>query len=314
MKTRISTEWLSGCSGCHVAVVDLHEKLLNLVDSAEFVRCPVLMDEKGYPEADVGIVEGAVRSSHDREALVKMRESVKTLIAFGTCAVYGGPSGLGWLSTPEEILRVSYGEGPTNTAAERPDSDAPKLEPSVVPIDEVVPVDIYLPGCPPHPYWIASAINSLQSPERHPLEMKSVCSRCERKMKKTSGKALAKGQLTAPDEKLCFLSQGVVCLGSVTLERCLAQCPGRGVACAGCAGPSADIITEPHLDIRTMVARRMSMLTGITEEEIRQYLEQEARTFYAYAAASPVIYGKPAVEMRTWAGATDVSPQPRIPA
>jgi len=56
MKTRISTEWLSGCSGCHVAVVDLHEKLVNLLDDVEFVRIPVLMDEKGYPEAEVGLV------------------------------------------------------------------------------------------------------------------------------------------------------------------------------------------------------------------------------------------------------------------
>ncbi|MCX7727148.1 MAG: F420-nonreducing hydrogenase, partial [Chitinispirillaceae bacterium] len=93
MKTKISTEWLSGCAGCHVAIVDLHEKLLNMLDSIEFVRIPVLMDEKEYPEADIGIVEGAVRSEHDREALLKIRKSVKTLIAFGTCAVYRGPSG-----------------------------------------------------------------------------------------------------------------------------------------------------------------------------------------------------------------------------
>jgi len=95
MKATVSTEWLSGCSGCHVAVVDLHEKLLNLVEAVEFVRVPVLMDEKGYPKADVGIVEGAVRSEHDRESLLRMRDSVKTLVAFGSCAVYGGPRASG---------------------------------------------------------------------------------------------------------------------------------------------------------------------------------------------------------------------------
>jgi F420-non-reducing hydrogenase small subunit len=160
MRATISTEWLSGCSGCHVSIVDLHEKLINLIESAEFVRLPVLMDEKGYPTAEVGIVEGAVRSEHDREALIKMRKSVKTLIAFGSCAVYGGPSGLGWLYDRNTVLDRVYGSGPTNTPGERPDSGAVKLEEGVVPVGEVVDIDLYLPGCPPHPYFIASAISS----------------------------------------------------------------------------------------------------------------------------------------------------------
>ena len=95
MKTTVSTECLSGCSGCHMALVDLHEKLLQLMDTVEFVRIPVLMDEKEYPPAKIGIVEGAIRSAHDRKAVIALRESVKTLVAFGTCAVYGGPSGIG---------------------------------------------------------------------------------------------------------------------------------------------------------------------------------------------------------------------------
>jgi len=115
MKIRIATEWLSGCAGCHVAVVDLHEKLLALIEAAEFVRIPVLKDEKGYPEADVGIVEGAVRSEHDRASLKKLREKVKVLIAFGTCAVYGGPSGIGWLHRPECVMDRVYRQGPTNS-------------------------------------------------------------------------------------------------------------------------------------------------------------------------------------------------------
>lgn len=301
MKTTVSTEWLSGCSGCHVAVVDLHEKLLALCDEIEFVRIPVLADEKGYPRADVGIIEGAIRSEHDRAAAKKMRESVTTLIAFGTCAVYGGPSGLGWLYQGDDVLDKTYGAGPTNVPGERPDGNAPALEQSVVPLDEAVKVDFYLPGCPPHPYWIAAAILSLLHPEKEKVTQKTVCSRCERTMKKNPGATLKKGVATAPDNTLCFLSQGVVCLGSVTMERCLAQCPNKGIACTGCAGPSYDMITEPHLDIRTMVAKRMNMLTGIDEASIRSYIESSARTFYGYAMASPVIYKKPTVELRDWA-------------
>jgi F420-non-reducing hydrogenase small subunit len=302
MKARVSTEWLSGCSGCHVAMVDLHEKLLGLVEEVDFVRVPVLMDEKGYPKADVGVVEGAVRSDHDRAALEKMRASVDKLIAFGSCAVYGGPSGLGWLHDRDSVMAAVYDDGPTNAGGERPDAEAPHLEDSVVPIDEVVEVDAYLPGCPPHPYFIAAGLRAVLGVSDLTLTSMSVCADCTRKMAKSSGVELSRGAVTADKEDLCFLSQGVVCLGSVTLNRCQAQCPRSGIACFGCGGPSLDLITEPHLDLRNMVGRRLNLLTGIPIDEVTRYFEEDAKTLYAYAVASKVIHGKPTVEMREWAG------------
>ena len=302
MKAKISTEWLSGCSGCHVAVVDLHEKLLNLVEMAEFIRIPVLMDEKGYPSADVGIVEGAVRSEHDREALLKLRKSVQTLIAYGSCAVYGGPSGIGWLYGREAVIDRVYAKGATNAGGECPDSDAVKLEEGVIPVDEVVDVDLYLPGCPPHPYFIAAAIAKVLGSPSLPFTGKTVCADCQRKMVKRDGVQLRKGAVSADDDTVCFLSQGVICLGSVTLNRCLSPCPAAGIACTGCNGPSLDIVTEPQLDIRNLIAKRMGLLLGIPADELKAYIEQEAKTFYSYCLASPVIYKKPTMEMREWAG------------
>jgi len=299
MKATVATEWLSGCSGCHVAVVDLHDKLLNLVEAVDFVRVPVLMDEKGYPKADIGIVEGAVRSDHDKKALLNIRNHVDKLVAFGTCAVYGGPSGIGWLYKKNEILETVYEHGPTNAGGERPDSDAPNLEDSVVPIDEFVDVDLYLPGCPPHPFFIAQGIRALISDSAPPLTYQSVCSACERRMEKREGVKLQPGAVAGEDD-VCFLSQGIICLGSVSLNRCLAQCPNSGVPCAGCTGPSVGVITEPYLDLRSDLAIRMEKLTGIDRSEIMEYIEKNANTFYAYAMASPAIYKKPTVELREW--------------
>ncbi|MCK5036070.1 MAG: methyl viologen-reducing hydrogenase [Candidatus Sabulitectum sp.] len=301
MKAKVSTEWLSGCSGCHIAVVDLHEKLLNLVDTIEFVRIPVLMDVRDYPKADIGLVEGAIRSDHDREAVLKMRESVDKLVAFGTCASYGGVSGLGWLYKDDAILSKVYGGLPTTTETERPQG-APVLEHSVIPIDEVVEVDVHLPGCPPHPYYIAQAIKVLLGEEGAVMPAGTVCSQCSRKMVKREGVVFKKGAVTAPEKDICFLSQGVICLGSVTLERCRAQCTNKGVTCAGCTGPSVAVVTEPHLDIRNMVAKRMSLLTDIDEKEILDYMAKEAKTFYSYALSSPIVYKKPTVEIREWVG------------
>lgn len=302
MKATISTEWLSGCSGCHIAIVDLHEKLLNLAEEVEFVRAPVLMDEKGYPAADIGIVEGAVRSGHDREALRRMRESVRTLVAFGTCAAFGGPSGIGWLHRGEDVLERVYGSGPTNTPGDRPDGTVPALEESVVPIDEVVPVDFYLPGCPPSPYFVAAALKKLLTGTAPKLTGQTVCGGCERKMRRRPGTALQCGATTAPDPQDCFLSQGVVCMGSVTINRCQAPCPGSGVVCTGCNGPSPLMIREPHLEMRTVLSQRMEKLCGIPAAQVRAYLESDARTYYSYAMASPLIYRKPTVELREWAG------------
>ncbi len=304
MKARISTEWLSGCSGCHVAIVDLHEKLLGLVDEVEFVRIPVLMDVKEYPKADIGLVEGAVRTVHDRDALVRLRESVDRLVAFGSCAAYGGPSGIGWLHGRDTIMDTVYGSQlPTNVTTTPPDDQAPVMEESVIPVDEVVDIDLYVPGCPPHPFFIATAIRQCLDDDVTPAStLKPVCADCSRVMRKQPGTSLQRGALTAPDPELCLLSQGVVCLGSVSLNRCHAPCPKAGVACTGCTGPAFDVLLEPQLDIRTMIAERMHRLCGIERDEVRSYIEQNAKTFYAYALASPAIYSKPTVEMRRWAG------------
>jgi len=301
MKAKVSTEWLSGCSGCHIAIVDLHEKLVNLADDVEFVRIPVLMDEKGYPEADIGIAEGAIRSEHDIEAVKKLRASVKTLLAFGSCATFGGPSGLGWLHDKETVLAAAFDEGDTNSRGERP-AGVPKLEESVIPIDEIVKVDAYLPGCPPSPYFIAAALKQLAQGQLPQIKSGTVCGSCTRKMRKAPGTSLQKGAITAKDEQLCFLSQGVICMGSVTVDRCHAPCPKNNVVCTGCNGPSLRIIQEPHLDLRTEIARRMELLCGISRTETQAYMQSDAKTYYSYAMASPVMFRKPTVELREWAG------------
>lgn len=297
----VSFDWLSGCSGCELGLVDLHERLLAILEAIDIVRLPILMDTKDYPKAAVGIVTGALRTTHDVEAARRMRETCDKLLAFGTCAVYGGPQGAANAHSLEDLARAAFVDNPTTQTHFMPDQGVPELLPEGVrPVDSEVEVDLYLPGCPPHAHYIFEALKGLLEGRDPDFGPENVCYRCNRKMKHTDVKALRRIHEGPIDPELCFLSQGILCMGSVSLERCLAPCPRNGVACSGCAGPSENVILEPQKDIRSELATRMAMMTQIPKGDIQREIELRAKTHYAYAMASPVFRQKPTFLIRKW--------------
>jgi F420-non-reducing hydrogenase small subunit len=300
-KLKVSFEWLSGCSGCEVGTVDLHDKLLQIFDDIEILRLPILMDEKDYPQADIGIVTGALRTEHDVECLHKMRKSCDKLLAFGICAVYGGPQGSNDAHTLAEIEDTVYRCNPTTTTHFVPDKELPKLlAAGVRPIDSEVEIDYFLPGCPPHPHYIAQALKAVVSGAAPEFGDHNVCYRCNRNMSHSDTASLKRSHEVECDDGRCWLSQGVLCMGSATLDRCLAPCPKRGVPCTGCAGPSEHVMLEPYRDVRTEIAERMSRMTAIPRETIISEIEKQAKTFYAYAMASPIFREKPTFLFKRW--------------
>ncbi len=299
-KILLNTEWLCDCGGCHVALVDLHEKILKVLESVEILKCPVLTDVKDYPEADIGILTGSIRTEHDRHAALEMRKKCKTLIAFGTCAVYGGLHGAGLAHTREEIMDHVYKNSKTTKTDFLPTTAVDELSHEVTPIDEVVDVDLYLPGCPPHAHFIFEGLSSLIENRTPTTDQETVCGRCRRVMKKTDETQIKDSLEGVPDDKVCFLSQGYICLGSATLDRCLSPCPNHGIACSGCAGPTMQILTEPTRDIRTEVSDRMSRLTKIDASAIKTQIEKSAKTHYAYAMATKMVGNKPTFLIQKW--------------
>lgn len=299
-KARISVEWLSGCSGCELGIVDLHEKLLAVLQEIELVRIPILMDTKDYPEADVGLVTGSIRSEHDVHAARKMRESCKAIIAFGTCPVYGGPQSAAYAHTNDELFDGAYRKNPSTTTTTVP-HDVPKLlKEGNRPLDSEIEVDLYLPGCPPHAAYIFESLTSLVRSKEPTPSHYNVCFNCPRKMTKTEVSTIRRAYEGDFDPDVCFLSQGCICLGSVTLDRCIAPCMKVGVPCFSCGGPSEAIILEPQKDVRSEVAMRMSHLTQIPYDDIVKEIEQQAKTHFAYAMASPVFRQKPTFLMHKW--------------
>jgi F420-non-reducing hydrogenase small subunit len=161
-------------------------------------------------------------------------------------------------------------------------------------------VDLYLPGCPPHPYYVFEALTAILEGREPEFGNQNVCYRCDRKMSHSDVTGMRRVHVGPMDRKTCFLSQGILCMGSATLDRCLAPCPTRGTPCTGCAGPSENIILEPNRDIRTEIADRMSRMTKIPRDDIVREIELRSKTYYAYAMASPVFRQKPTFLLRKW--------------
>lgn len=298
-KARVSIEWLSGCSGCELGIVDLHEKLLDVLQEIELVRIPILMDTKEYVEADIGLITGSIRTEHDIVAAHKMREACKVIIAFGTCPVYGGPQGASYAHTNAELFDNAYVNNPSTSTTTIPDK-VPQLLEGNRPLDSEIPVDIYIPGCPPHAAFIFESLMSLLRDREPKIGRHNVCYSCKRHMARTEVTELRRAFTGAMDHDTCFLSQGVLCFGSVTLDRCMAPCPGVGVPCFSCGGPSEAIILEPQKDVRSEVATRMAHLTKIPRAEIIKEIESQAKTHFAYAMASPIFREKPTFLLKKW--------------
>ncbi|MCS5691896.1 oxidoreductase [Cyanobium sp. FGCU-6] len=163
-KLRLATVWLAGCSGCHMSFLDLDEFLFDLAERAEVVFSPVASDLKTFPEnVDLCLVEGAVANVDNLELALTLRQRSRMVVSFGDCAVTANVPGLRNLLTgPEAVLERGYMEL-ADRGAQLPHAPGivPELLEKVLPLHEVIPVDLYLPGCPPSAERIRAAIEPL---------------------------------------------------------------------------------------------------------------------------------------------------------
>jgi NAD-reducing hydrogenase small subunit len=172
-KIKFATVWLAGCSGCHMSFLDLDEWLIELAKHVDVVYSPVGCDLKEYPEAvDVCLVEGAVANEENLELLLKVRKQTKLLISFGDCAVTGNvPAMRNMLGTTDGVLERAYLElADTGNQLPHEPGIVPELLDRVLPIHELVNVDIFMPGCPPSADRIKAAIEPLLKGERPHME------------------------------------------------------------------------------------------------------------------------------------------------
>lgn len=262
MPVTIAEDWLNACSGCEISIVDMGERLLDVLQLVEFVHIPVLMDHKylgqtgrdthiHIPEADVGIITGGIRNAEHLEVAEQMREQCGTIIALGTCATHGGIPALANSYTTDQVQARYYSTESTDTSDEFPSQGLPELFDRSYALDEKIKVDVYLPGCPPHSDQVFNALAGLIKGKPARLPEKSVCDTCPTQRR-------GKGSLTrlrrflqaphyeAPDDPIdkmhCLLEQGILCMGPVTRAGCGGdavnpRCISARVPCRGCYGP-----------------------------------------------------------------------------
>jgi len=150
-RLKLATVWLGGCSGCHMSFLDLDEWLIELHAKAELVFSPVV-DVKQYPEGvDVVLIEGAVCNEDHLEILHKIRRRTKVIVSFGDCAVTGNVTAMrNPLGSAEPVLQRAYIEAADfQPVIPNEPGVVPSLLDRVTPVHEAVPVEYYLPGCPP---------------------------------------------------------------------------------------------------------------------------------------------------------------------
>ncbi len=310
MKKKVAFYWCASCGGCEEAVVDLAEFLLKALDMIDIVFWPVAMDFKVKDveqlkdgEIFASFINGAVLLSDQEEIVKLLRQKSQVIVAFGSCAHQGGVPGLINHYQKKDVLTYYYQEGPTvqrngnhlpsPEAARAFQVELPEYYGKARPLNQVIEVDYYIPGCAPPPPVVKNAILQLLSDTPPPkgsvlASNHSLCAECPLNETKPADGFKVKrffrpSEIQQVDPNTCLLVQGLPCLGPVTRGGCDALCIKGHMPCTGCFGA---------LDgVRDFGASALSFLASLIEsndpEEIERIIDEgipdPLGTFYMYA-------------------------------
>jgi F420-non-reducing hydrogenase small subunit len=319
-KLKLGFYWAASCGGCEIAVLDLNEKILDVVQIADILFWPVAIDVKykdveAMPDKhiDICFFNGSIRSEEQEHMAKLLRRKSKTLVAFGSCAQEGCIPGLANLHDRKEIFNTVYLETKstsnpsgvlpkTRTEVKEGVLKLPELYDTVKTLDQTVDVDYYLPGCPPPVKLIANAVEAIAKNALPPkgsvlAPLKSVCDECQRKKEDKRISKIYRVYEKTPEPEKCLLEQGIICMGPATRGGCEAKCLTVDMPCTGCGGPCPNSIEQG--------AAMLSALASIlglegeqdyqTEEDVQNLISQikdPIGTFYMYSLPSSILRRK----------------------
>lgn len=258
---------------------------------------------------DVCFFNGSIRTEEQEHIARLLRKKSKILIAFGACAVNGGIPGLGNMGNREEIFKTAYLDNPstdnkkkivpkTKVKVKEGTLVLPEFYDTVKTLNQTVQVDYYLPGCPPTPDQIMTAVGAIAEDKLPPKgsvigPSKSVCDECrfEKSEKKISH--IKRVYEVDKIEDKCLLEQGIICLGPATRGGCDARCLDANMPCTGCGGP-----TPQALDQGANMISAIASILGIegeekmSDQEVQKLIDEivdPVGTFYKYGLPDAII-------------------------
>jgi F420-non-reducing hydrogenase small subunit len=321
-KLKIAFYWAASCGGCEIAVLDINEKILDVVALADIVFWPVAIDVKykdveAMPDkyVDITFFNGSIRNSEQEHMAKLLRQKSKTLVAFGSCAHEGCVPGLANLHNRKEIFEQVYLKEPSNvnpnavtpkttTKVKEGVLEIPEFYDTVKTLAQTVEVDYYIPGCPPPVKLIANVVDAIAKNELPPkgsvlAPLKAVCDECPRKRENKKIGAIYRVHEKVPEPELCLMEQGIICMGMATRSGCGAQCLKVDMPCTGCGG-AAPNMPEQGAAMLTALASILGYPNGegketYTEKEIEDLMNQikdPVGTFYMYSLPASIFRRK----------------------
>lgn len=316
-KLKLAIYWGAACGGCCVSVLDIHETLFDVVEAADLVFWPIAMDIK-YQDVeamadqsiDVMLFNGAVRNSENEHLAKLLRKKSKIMVAYGSCAHMGGIPGLANFFGRDQILERVYQESestvnPGNTMP-LPEFrlngqclNLPEFFPDVKTLADVVPVDYFMPGCPPQSERLVEVLTAIFTGAPLPpggsvigARDKTQCEECERtKSDNKKIKRIYRSHEFRDDGESCFLEQGIICLGPATRGGCGVRCVKGNAPCRGCYGPPPGV-TDPGAKMMSAIA---TMIDTDEPDEIERVLEgfpDPAGTLYRFSLPASILRRK----------------------
>lgn len=313
-KLRLALYWAATCGGCDVAVLDTNEKILDIVNIADIMFWPIAMDFKRHhveamedKSIDVCLFNGAVRNSELEDIAKLLRAKSKTMVAFGSCACYGGIPALANFANRGEIFERAYVEAPSNDNAKKVfpqtkteviegELELPEFYDMVLALNQVVPVEYFIPGCPPPVENILKVVDALATNQLPPpgaviATEKTLCDECPRTKEEKRITKIYRPHEIIPDSNKCLLEQGIICMGPATRGGCGARCIEANMPCRGCFGPVTGVYDQG--------AKMLSALASIydvkDEKEITRMVEElidPAGTFYRFGMSTSLLQRK----------------------
>lgn len=258
---------LSGCAGCEVSLLNAEE----WVDRYQLVYMPLVVSAYDVPAVDVLLVSGGVRTDEDLYKLRKAVKQAQQVVAVGTCAISGGVANLGNRDEVRELF-----------LAREERHHVPRLLPKSHPVDAMVHVDLYLPGCPPTPELFMAV---LDDPAAYQAS-KTVCGECGRKkVRDMRPKHLLGFQQGRVLPDICLINQGYLCIGSSTRGGCRAPCTRAGHPCVGCRGPSDAFIEKESAEWLASIQKVFAAMTDIPPDEIEAALRSPHLALFLFQFA-----------------------------